>query len=520
MLAHLRSLAKSRTALFSLGLAAASMLVPMQAHADADDVLAGLFDSAVGVPFAKTMLGIVRSGESLPTSPAKLDQRLSAVEQLLAQLNGRLQQLETRVDQLQIEAVKTQNLARLREYQRLSGAIELANTELKTHPTDNGRRVVLEATARQLADSIRDTPSFDLWMWTDIDKQTNLLRTRFHDTPTFQIYSLAATTWFATLSVLYENKPLALIAEVGPDLHKHAEFLRVRAGWRDQVNPPVELPEYLHTAVFCRPAAMQKFADANGSCSFATECLDNIDGNTSQGEQFTMNMGLAVPGASTLCTWDANRQWDSPLEQKLRDDHGEALMTALADAMEKIANTGSQADQLVGTFPDWVLTPIYSVPLNQPFQAPLASKAGGVPVIAQCSNFTGGCKLPATKEAYWRVAISSQVHFVQNEGTSLCLDVKNNAVGPGAALVMWTCNGTPTQQWEKRPTTPGHWNLASAHSNFCVTIPDDPPFAPLGGIHVSPRIFRPQHLVFLQPCSTNPRQDFANFDNTPVRGPN
>ena len=143
-----------------LGICGALVLVPGASHADANDVMAGLFDAVVEVPFASTMLGIVRSGERVPTTPAVLDERLRAVEQLLAQLNARLDQLETRVDQLQVEAVKTANLARLREYQRLSNAISLVTTELKTHPADPGRRVVLEATARQLIDSIRDTPEF------------------------------------------------------------------------------------------------------------------------------------------------------------------------------------------------------------------------------------------------------------------------------------------------------------------------------------------------------------------------
>jgi hypothetical protein len=511
--------AKRRNAPFGIALAAASTLASPRAQADANDTLAGLFDAVAGVPFAKTMLGIVRADERVPTTPAVLDQRLRAVEQLLSELNGRLQLLEVRADQLQVEEAKTQNLARLREYQRLIGAITLINTELQTHPTDRGRRVVLAATARQLADSIRDTPSFDLWMWTDIDTQTHLLRTRFHDTPTFEVYSLAVTTWFTTLSVLYGDRPLALIGDEGPALQKHAEFLRVRSAWRDQVQPPVELPEYLHTTVFCRPVAIQKFADQNGSCRFGTECLDNIDGKMSAGDEFTLNMGEAVPGAPTLCTWDPNRQWNFPQEQKLRDDHGEALMTAMADALEKFATTGSQASQFVGTFPDWVMSPIYSVPLNQPFQAPVGSKLGAVPLIAKCSDFNG-CSLPATNEAYWQLAISSQAHFVRNKGTSLCLDVNNNAVGPGATLVMWSCNGSPTQNWEKRPATPGHWRLASAHSNFCVTVPEDPPPPGIGRIGERPRSVQPQRSVLLETCGTNPRQEFANTDNTPLRGPN
>jgi len=505
-----------RSGLF-VGICAAMTLLPEASYADADDALAGLFDAVAGVPFATTMLGIVRSDERVPTTPAVLDQRLAAVEALLVQFNARLQQLETRVDQLQVEAVKTANLARLREYQRLSGALSLVTTELKTHPSDQGRRVVLEATARQLIDSIRDTPQFDLWMWTDIDPQSHLLRTRFKVTPSFEIYSYAAETWFATLAVLYDRKPQALISNVGPDLKKHAEFLRTHARW-NVGQPPVSLPEYLNTAVFCRPAAMQQFADNNGSCRFGTECVDNIDGKISQGDEFTLDMGRPAPGASTLCTWDPNRQWNFPIEDKLRNDHGEELMTALADAMEKIANTGSQADPVVGTFADWVMTPLFSVPLDQPLSVARGSGIGSAPVVAACGDISG-CRLPATGEAAWQVATSTQVRPIKNKSNSLCLDVKNNAVATGAQLVMWRCNGTPTQDWEKRPTTANHYRLASAHSNFCVTVANDPPPPPPGSISATSHLIHPQRLVFLQPCGNNPRQEFANVDST-IQGPN
>lgn len=418
---------KLKLSLFCAAIATA-MLMAIPAWADADDVLAGLFDAVVGVPFATTMLGVVRSGEQIPTTPAVLDERLRTVEQLLAQLDDRLQQLQVRVDQLQDEEVKTQNISRLREYQRFRGAISLINTELMTHPADPGRRIVLEAAPRQQADMLRDTPGFDLWMWTDIDPQTQLIRTRFHTAPSFELYSLALTTWLDTLAVLYADRPQVLVAEAGGALQQHAAFLRVRPGWRELLQPPVELPEYLNAAVFCRPAAMQTYADAGGACRFGTDCLDNIDGTQAQGEQFTLQMNQDPPGTQTLCTWDVNRQWDFPLQDKLRNDHGELLMTTLADALEKVATTGSQASRFVGTFPDWVMTPIYSTPLDQPFEAPIASKLGATPVIASCSVI--GCRLPASGEGYWQLAISSQPHIVRNQGSSLCLDVKNNTVAP------------------------------------------------------------------------------------------
>ena len=345
---------------------------------------------------------------------------------LLAELDDRLQQLQARVDQLQDEEVKTQNISRLREYQRFRVlAISLINTELMTYPADSG--------------------------------------------------------------------PAHSAGNGGPAASRHApRYSRVR---------PLDVDRY---------------------------SISKPTGTQAQGDQFTLQMIQDPPGAQTLCTWDVNRQWDFPLQDKLRNDHGELLMTTLADALEKVAATGSQASQFIGTFPDWVMTPIYSVPLDQPFEAPIASKLGATPVIASCSVI--GCRLPTSGEGYWQLAISSQPHVVRNVSSSLCLDVKNNAVAPYAQLVLWPCNGTPTQMWEKRASANGSWSLASAGSAFCLTVPLDDPVRPAhpgiiplgpGSIGVSSRVIRRQKFVMLASCDGNPRQKFANTDSTgPPRGPN
>lgn len=505
----------------ALALAAVQALPPAPARADGTDLLAGLFDAVTGVPFATVMLGIVRQGATSASSPDVLGQWLVEVAQLLVQFDGRLRQLEQRVDQLQVEAIKAQNLARLREYQRLHDAIALINTELRTRPADPGRRAVLAAGAQQIADSMRDTPGFDLWMWTDLDARTNLLRTRFHVTPSFELYSLAVATWISTLAFLYPDRPQALIAAAGPALRAHADFLRTRPGWRDQWQPPERLPEYLESAVFCRPGALDTYADRDGACRFVTECVDGIDDKLATGAQFTLDIGRPTPGGSALCVWDADRAWDFPEQQALRDGHGEALMTALAATLDKLATSGSLAEPFVGTFPDWILSPVYAAPLDQPLQAPPAAAPGAAPMIAGCTLGLG-CQLPATGEAAWQIGSSSGVHTVRNHANGLCLDVQGNAPAAGAGLALWTCNGTPTQNWERRATSvQGKWTLALAGTNWCLTVPDDPPNPPPGSIGFRVRTLFPRRPVLLQACGGNPRQVFATqSESQPVRGPN
>ena len=160
---------------------------PAMAQA-AEDVLAGAFDKITGVPFASTMLGIVRAGESSPRTPEALDARISVLEALLREMEPRLKTVEFRLAKLTSEVVKLANVGRLRELQRIRGELAAITAELKLKPADPTRRAILEFRAQQQADAIKDTVDFDIWKWSDVSN--GLVRTRFVVYPAF-----SSTLW-------------------------------------------------------------------------------------------------------------------------------------------------------------------------------------------------------------------------------------------------------------------------------------------------------------------------------------
>lgn len=135
---------RARSTAIGWALLASFVVFPtQQAQAAVEDILAGAFDKTTGVPFASTMLGIVRQGESSPQSPAALDARLSAVEALLRDMEPRLRLVEERLKQLQSEVVKISNINRLRKLQQISAQLSEINVALRTQPADPGARAIL-----------------------------------------------------------------------------------------------------------------------------------------------------------------------------------------------------------------------------------------------------------------------------------------------------------------------------------------------------------------------------------------
>ena len=120
-----------------LALAACFIAIPTSAYcepggqATAENMMASAFDAITEVPFASTMLGIVRNGESVPTTPENIVARLDKIEAMLQNFAGRLAIVEAKVAQLQAEVVKISNVNRMRELQRVRGEILEICQELK-----------------------------------------------------------------------------------------------------------------------------------------------------------------------------------------------------------------------------------------------------------------------------------------------------------------------------------------------------------------------------------------------------
>lgn len=509
-----------RAAIILVAAAAVAASSGTAAHAAGEDILVGAFDKITGVPVMSAMLAVVRSGESSSQSPEALDRRLREVERMLQDIDGRLKQVDVKVRQLQDQYVKLANLGRLRELQRIRAEIEEINAELLTHPTDPTRRAILEFRARQQADILKDNVDFDIWKWSDIDPGSGLIRTRFRVRPSFELYGLALTTWFSAIEVSSGAQPQQVVANSRAALREHAAFLRLRDGWRELrtdaapgvPTDPVTLREHLYTAAFCRLGALANYSDHSGNCPFVEECIDNMEDRRTETGRVTLTM--QPPETGILCTWNPDQALDFTGQDELRAEYGEEVMTAFANALDRLATSGSLREPFIGEFPNLVHTAIFSVSLDRPLQAQRGSEPGVIPVIARCSRFTGCVIGPESADLHWRIAGSTPV-TIRHDGSNLCLDVKNNTPAAGASVVLWPCSdSSSTQKWVRRPLSNQSYALATTAGGLCLTVTPLP-----AGQAVD--VDRARE-TFLQPCDAPAFRELQAFSGTDSRviGPN
>jgi hypothetical protein len=438
------------------------------------------------------------------------------VEEYLRQFDDRLRLVEGRVSQLQQDVVRIATISRLRELRRIRDEIDLINRELQNQPISPTQLAVLEFRAQQQADSIKNTPGFDIWLFNDIDANGNL-RTRFRSGPAFELYTLALSTWISVLDSSSHTMPQAVVQKFGAALTRHAEFLQTRPSvpppngppWSelrtDQDATPVTLPEHLRTNVFCRLEASQTFADHDGNCTFNEMCYDNMEASKALTGEVVLSM---QGGNGALCTWNPDQARFFEGEEELRNQHGLELMAVLAEMLMRVARTGSAGTQLIGSFPNSFSSAVFSVALVRPMVAPIGSAPGAAPSIARCGSF--GCVLGSeTHQYHWTFDQTDQI--VYHLGSQLCLDVKDNIPAPGAPVVLWPCNQTATQKWERRPVPPTNFSMLQKASNLCVAV------APLTGnpLFIDPNIAR---SLSLQPCDGRDLQTFSTSDGN-IDGP-
>ncbi len=481
-----------------------------------EDILAGAFDKVTGVPFATIMLGIVRSQATSPLDPAALDRRLTQVEQLLRQVAERLTLVEQRLAQLQDEVAEAANIARLTKLQAVATELALINAELKLHPADVGARGILQLRARQQADLLRQDPELNVWMFTDLVDRgtpTQSLRTRFMVYPTFELYSIAIATWFTAIEAQLGTQPQRVVAELAPFLRAHQAFLETRPGLPDVMDQPQTLPERMHAEAFCRWEAVDRFTNTSGDCTFASVCLDKMAGT--QAETSRQVFHFDPPRAGTLCTTSPAQNVGLQGEAELRAAYGEELMRSQAVGLAKLATTGSLADPFVGRFANFILTQLFSVPLARPVLSSPSAGPGALPSVPSCIRLVGGgCgATTVSPQTAWRITSppdsGSDLSSVTNLGNSLCLDVKNGTPAVGVPVVLWTCNGGPSQRW-RNVSSGGVMTFEAGRSNLCATV------VPGNTSRLALQLSR---SLELQPCDRRALQQFSGNDGT-IRGPN
>jgi hypothetical protein len=497
-------------------IAALSLAQPATAQAP-EDILAGSFDAVTGVPFAKTMLEIVRSGAQSPQSPEVMDARLRAVEALLRDIDPRLRRVEALLRQLQNVVVKVSNINRLRELQRIRGDLAVINAELKTKPTDPSHRSILVFRAQQQADVIKNNVDFDIWKWSDVSAADQSVRTRFLVYPSFELYAIAIATWFNAIELESGDRPQRVVATFGAALREHAAFLETRIGFRDLLDDPATLPEHLRTAAFCRLEAVDRFANSAGDCVFASVCVDTMTDTSVETDRQTLAMQPAVVG--TLCTFNPNQAQGLKGEEELHNRYGAVLMAALAKDLGRLAASGSLREPFVGQFPNSTDSQMFSVPLDSPILAPREAAVGTRPAVPKCMPVAGGCffGVKLSQDTGWTFAKVNPTEVggggglmnIRHKGSRLCLDLASGVAAPGVAGILFSCNGTASQVWNKKMVTNVHYALAAGNSGLCATVE---PQAPAGTLQLS-------RSLSLQPCDRRPLQQFSNTDSAPT-GPN
>jgi TolA-binding protein len=486
-------------------------------QATAENLVAGSFDSVTEVPVASALLGILRGQESVPTTPENMVARLDKIEAILRDYGNRLSTLESQVAQLQSEVVKVENVNRIRELQRIAAEIQEIILELKTLPAGEANEAILEFRAQQQADSLKNNAGFDIWMLSDLvettDPQTNaktsLIRTEFHSEPAFDIYGMALLTWFAALELKYADRPQQMVEERRPKLREHSAFLRIRDGWHelrgDASSDPVTLREYLDTAEFCRLETSQKFADNQGNCVFSDVCIDRMAHKTSITGSETLVMN--PPAANTLCTWNPDQPRNYPGEGELRVSYHSDLMDALAETLDRLATSGSELKQFIGTFPNFIHTAIYSTALDAPLRSPRGVLLGAVPSFPACLVLS--CTLSSeSADAHWKVSgqfAGTGLVTIANDQNGLCLDVKDSLLKANSDVILWSCNNTSSQQWVRTALTNQTYTLALKSGSLCATIKS-------GTSGLGRMVLRSTPLV-LQPCVGSKEQTFSSVDN-------
>ena len=503
----------ARTTGIALLLLPLLLVHPQRAAADPDDILAGAFDAATGVPFASTMLGIVRSGEEVPTTPSVLDKRIAVVEALLADIEPRLALVEARLKQVQVELVGFENRARLNELKTVKDELAVINEELKTHPTDAGQRKLLAFRAMTAANRLKNSVDFDVWKWSNVTSDQTI-RTRFMVYPSFEVYAVAIATWFAALDVYAGDQPQRIVSEYGSALLDHAAFLTTPNSFHLFADEPVTLDEHLRTAAFSRLVAVDRFADAGGNCVFAIETVDTMTDTTVETGRETI--GMRPPIVGTLCTTSPAQSVGLDGEQALQDRYGAQVMVALAHDLDQLAHTGSLRPPFVGTFGNFIEAQIFSIPLDGPVVVGAGAVAGARPAVPLCRlSIGGGCNRGVTlsRNTAWElrnvnpsaVGGSGGAMTLRQIGSGLCLDVKGGVAVAGAEPILFSCNGTASQVWTKQVTNVG-FRFASG-GGMCVAI------APALPSNVGIQLARG---LVLQPCDGGPLQNFSHSDSTLV----
>ncbi len=346
--------------------------------------------AGIALGFAKALV-MSGSGSADPVGTA-----LKILEERINVLNQRLDNLERQVQGIRDDALRQQNLERLRWLLDHRDEVQKLSRRLKLKPTDKNEKDLIAYDAQILAARFlaANEADRDLRRWSDMhvftDQRTKKLNYRmlppdFKPLPAFEYYVGVLVLWISAIEYAsdgdarYVTGNRTLVVE----LLKHASYLSVRPTWRGELSdndPAVTLPEQIMKRINCYAKPTSRYP-TNLSCNVQYVCED-VMRRTETGvgsAQFDMpsndmmcSLRMRSPrepspqeqqmrqaslgqnpvyGTAALTEW---QRWRGapvvPDEEKLEQSYGIDPMTILADRLVRLAKYGTTREQYIGTF--------------------------------------------------------------------------------------------------------------------------------------------------------------------------
>jgi hypothetical protein len=302
----------------------------------------GTLLGAVGL--ISSIVGFMTSGDSAKAlNQAQKD--IVTIKSALTELESRLDEL---VDQVAIQSNR-QTLARLNDH---LDQFRVIRSRLHNHPGDvdvavdaaNDAGVHLDEFLRQ---------DFEIWRWVDIVEQHGAHRLapdRFKNLPTLPVYVMGMAVWLAARQRVFDAHQLHRLDHDDVRVTRHLAAVSLRTGfdkYRDgALGNPTTIAENIvwHVRAWVITSHEQP---EDRTCDYFFQVRNWMTNKRTTADPFS----IVVESDEVLCTIDPESIGEPNIELDWESDAGADLVAGLATTLQRVANTGSMAQQLIGTFP-------------------------------------------------------------------------------------------------------------------------------------------------------------------------
>ena len=270
-------------------------------------------------------------------------EELKRINERLGILDKRITDLENGLRRVENNQMLAENRDRVRFLKDRHQEIQDLVDELQKKATDNQAKRILANKAQRIAGRFLDDPDMDIWKWSDLRLQDQVMMPAdFKPMPALEYYGLALVTWMAAIDNATDGDYEFVKRTYGPELWKHIAFLSVRTGWND-LSDPETLPENIMTRVSCTLEPLSR-QSVDRKCQIADRCEDRIGGVTTNTMQ-----EVIMPLNSDLCNVPANASARGS-EDELERTYGTEVMAKLAEKLTQLKERGTVREGFVGKF--------------------------------------------------------------------------------------------------------------------------------------------------------------------------